>query len=71
MPQYSFECQACRKAFEIEVSMLEYAAMQRNKSIACPECGSTKAVRMFTAPAVTRSSGDAPSGGCGPGCCCG
>ena len=65
MPQYSFECQACRKTFEIEVSMSEYSAMQKSKTIACPECGSTKVVRkFFTAPAVTRSSG-----GCGPGCC--
>lgn len=71
MPQYSFECQVCGKPFEIEVSMSEYTAMQKNKSVACPDCGSTKAVRVFTVPAVMRSSNRPQSGGCGPGCCCG
>jgi len=42
MPQYGFECQACRKPFEIDASMSEYAAMQKNKSVVCPECGSKK-----------------------------
>ena len=71
MPQYSFECQECRKTFNADISMLEYAAMQKNKSIACPDCGSTEVVRLFTAPAVTRSANRPQSGGCGPGCCCG
>jgi len=72
MPQYSFECQACRKTFEIDVSMSEYGAMRKSDSIACPACGSTNVLRrFFTAPAVTRSSGGVQSGGCGPACGCG
>lgn len=71
MPQYSFECQACGKPFKRNLSMLEYAALQKDKNIACPSCGSKKVARVFTAPAVTRSSNRPQSGGCGPGCCCG
>ena len=72
MPQYSFECQACGKPFDIAISMSEYAAMRKNKGIACPECGLRKAVRIFTAPAVMvkNSAGNARAGDCGPGCCC-
>jgi len=68
MPQYGFECQACRKPFEIDASMSEYAAMQKNKSVVCPECGSKKVVRIIAAPAVVRSSsGPWTRGPCCPG----
>jgi len=71
MPQYSFECQACGKPFALDLSMLEHAAMQKDKKVVCPHCGANRIVRVFTAPAVTRSSSRPQSGGCGPGCCCG
>lgn len=66
MPQYMFECQGCRKPFEIAVSMSQYAAMRKDKSFSCPECGSKKVVRVISAPALVRSS-SGPGRSCCPG----
>ena len=68
MPQYDFDCLTCRKTFEVKASLSEYAARQKSKSIACPECGSKKVARVFSPPTVLASS-SARQGGrpCCPG----
>lgn len=70
MPGYDFECQACHKSFEIQVTFAEYSAQMSEHKIACPTCGSNKVVRVFSPPSI-RSSSSPRSGGCCPGGSCG
>ena len=70
MPSYDFVCQDCAKQYEIRVSMSAYAAGEGRQ---CPECGSTRAERAFTAVNVigSRSGGqfsglDSAGPSCGP-----
>ena len=35
MPQYEFECQACRTTFDLQLSFAEYAAKAKEKKIVC------------------------------------
>ena len=65
MPRYDFECQACRKAFEVKATLPEYAALQRDKSLACPACGAKKVVRVFSPPSVLTRSAARHGSGCG------
>jgi putative FmdB family regulatory protein len=70
MPKYDFECQACRKAFDLQTSVAAYTALLREKKICCPECDSKYVTRVFSPTAVlTSSSRTQPRTG-GGGCCC-
>lgn len=72
MPQYEFECQNCNKTFERTLALSAYTEMMRKKNIACPHCGSTKVVRVISAPMMLRMSGrPMGGGGCCPGGGCG
>lgn len=73
MPRYDFECQDCRKGFEMKSSFSEYAAQMKEKKIKCPKCGSKKVIRVYSAPAVvfTKSSSQNSGGCCCPGGKCG
>ena len=63
MPQYDFDCQACHATFEVQASFSEYAALMKEKKIACPKCGSKKIARVFSPPAVLSTLRQ--DGGCG------
>ncbi|GEM_PF-1716158 len=39
MPTYEFQCEKCRKRFEIGYTITEYER-QAKKKIKCPKCGS-------------------------------
>ena len=47
MPTYDFECQDCRKKFELFLSFAEIASQP---TIRCPECASQNIQRVWTAP---------------------
>lgn len=47
MPMYEYECRSCKKSFE----KLVRSASDRDKTV-CPECGSAKVGRKFSAFAV-------------------
>ncbi len=67
MPRYDFECQTCRKTFEIKASLAEYAVGRREKRFVCPECGTAKIARVFSAPGILSASGSGQRDG---GRCC-
>ena len=58
MPTYDYTCQDCGKKFDIRASIAAYSDGLRPP---CPECGSTNAVRGFTAVNVLTGTGS--SGG--------
>ncbi len=61
MAIYEYVCSACRKPFELTVSMAEYA---RGLKPACPRCKARKAIRRFTSVNVkTRSKTGSGWGG--------
>jgi putative FmdB family regulatory protein len=67
MPVYAFHCDACKSDFDEIVSM-----SNRDKTVACPKCGSKKTGRKLSAVAVGagkpgESGGHVHSGGCGCG----
>ncbi len=64
MPAYSFECKQCRKAFEVTATVAEYTARRREKQIACPVCGATGVIRVFSVPGIVAGGADRPGGGC-------
>ena len=47
MPTYEFQCEKCRKRFEITYSIMEYER-QAKKKIKCPKCASTRVVRRIS-----------------------
>ena len=49
MPTYDFECQDCRKKFELFLSFAEIASQP---TIRCPECASQNIQRVWTAPVM-------------------
>ena len=68
MPIYEYECQSCRKRFELLV--------RPGTEIACPSCGAVKVTRRLSAPApvARQPKGQPPScrtgaEGCDPGRC--
>jgi putative FmdB family regulatory protein len=67
MPTYEFECRECRRTFEVNVPVSEYAAMRREQRIVCPDCGAQKVTRVFNAPGIVTTSKAARGAG---GCCC-
>ena len=69
MPRYDFECHACRGAFEVRATVSEYAALQRDKTIGCPSCGSRRVLRVFSPPNLPATPSTGRRGG--PPCCAG
>jgi putative FmdB family regulatory protein len=65
MPKYDFACQACRAVFEIQASLAEYAALTKERKVACAACGSSKVMRVFTPPNLAGGASHAHSAGCG------
>jgi putative FmdB family regulatory protein len=66
MPSYDFVCQECGKSFEVRLSISAYSA---GEGRACPECGSRKVERAFTAVNVIAGSHSSSGSGSGGGCC--
>jgi putative FmdB family regulatory protein len=66
MPSYEFVCRECGAAFEVRLSMSAYEAGEGRR---CPECGTDRVERAFTAVNVIAGgrSGSGPSAG---GACC-
>ena len=54
MPTYEFQCEKCRKRFEITYSLMEYGR-QRKKKMKCPKCASTRVVRQISSFEVKTS----------------
>ena len=55
MPFYDLRCNNCEKESNIRATMAE----KTEKSIPCPECGSTDMVTVYkSAPAFIKNSGD-------------
>jgi putative FmdB family regulatory protein len=54
MPTYEFQCEKCRKRFELTYSITEYER-QAKKKIKCPKCASIKIVRQISAFEVKTS----------------
>lgn len=44
MAVYDFKCQKCEKSFTLTMSISEY---EKKKRIKCPECKSTRVVRVL------------------------
>jgi putative FmdB family regulatory protein len=53
MPTYEFQCEKCRKRFELAYSITEY--QRRAKKIKCPKCGGTRVGRQISAFEVKTS----------------
>jgi len=63
MPSYDFVCQECGSTFEVRLSISAYSA---GEGRSCPQCGSRKVERAFTA--VNVIAGSRSSSGSGGGC---
>jgi len=67
VPLYEFRCAGCETQYELLV--------RNGEKPACPECGSVRAEKLLSAPAVRAAlpvAGACPppeAGPCGPGCC--
>ena len=64
MPSYDFQCQECETVFERRLSMSEY---DRGEGRECPECGSARVERRFSAVGVITGSGSAGGTGSSAG----
>ncbi len=53
MPTYEFQCEKCRKRFELACTITEYE--RKEKNIKCPKCGSTRVRRQISAFEVKTS----------------
>ncbi len=47
MPTYEFQCEKCRKRFELTYGVVEYERAVKKK-IKCPKCGSTRVLRQIS-----------------------
>jgi putative FmdB family regulatory protein len=54
MPTYEFQCEKCRKRFEVTCSLMEYERQAKRK-MKCPKCASTRVVRRISAFEVKTS----------------
>jgi putative FmdB family regulatory protein len=54
MPRYEFQCQKCKKPFELLYSLTEYERAEKKK-IKCPKCKSVRVVRQISAFEVKTS----------------
>jgi putative FmdB family regulatory protein len=48
MPTYDYKCKECGKVFEVLHRFSDY-----DKEIKCPNCGSDKTERIFSAPQIS------------------
>lgn len=63
MPAYDYVCHACRRQFEVRMSMAAYCEQQKQP---CPDCGSPRTERALTALNVlTGGRGGCGNTGCG------
>jgi putative FmdB family regulatory protein len=62
VPTYTYHCQDCDRPFERRMSMSAYSGAA---TVPCPECGSERTERSFSAVNVLTGS---RSGGVGAGC---
>lgn len=60
MPRYEFKCNACKEAFEMNMSMKERMAIK----IICPGCSSEDVLQQFSVSCISGGKG-------GNGCSCG
>jgi putative FmdB family regulatory protein len=51
MPQYEFQCLACKKKFSLVLTLAEY----EKGRFSCPKCGSTKVEQQWAAFYATTS----------------
>ena len=54
MPAYEFQCEKCRKRFELTYTIMEYER-QGKKKTKCPKCASIRVVRQISAFEVKTS----------------
>jgi putative FmdB family regulatory protein len=54
MPTYEFQCEKCRKRFELIYNVAEYERAAKKK-IKCPKCASTKVLRQISSFEVKTS----------------
>ena len=47
MPTYEFQCEKCRKRFELTYAIMEYER-QAKKKIKCPKCASARVLRRIS-----------------------
>lgn len=68
MPIYDYRCKECNTVFDVF-----HKGKEVEEDIVCPKCGSTKYVKLMSAPSLSfsSSSGTDFSGGssCDSGCC--
>ena len=48
MPIYQFECSTCELEYE---ELTSYDKTEEYKSVSCPECGSSKKIKLMSVPA--------------------
>ena len=65
MPTYEYNCEDCKKPFDIRASIAEYS---EGLSPKCPACGSDQVVRGFSVVNVLTALKESfsRSAGCGP-----
>jgi putative FmdB family regulatory protein len=70
MPIYEYQCSGCGKSYDVFHKVREV-----EEDVVCPGCGSTKHVRLISAPAFSvKGSGSSvsdPVPSCTDGSCCG
>ena len=55
MPTYEFQCEKCRKRFELIYSVADYERWMKRKKIKCPKCASIRVMRQISAFEVKTS----------------
>jgi putative FmdB family regulatory protein len=53
MPTYEFQCEKCRKRFELVYTIKEYE--RKARKLKCPKCGSTRVGRKISSFEVKTS----------------
>jgi putative FmdB family regulatory protein len=68
MPIYDYQCSSCGKTYDVFHKVREV-----EEDIVCPECSSTKHVRLISAPSFSMKGTSAadPAPSCADGSCCG
>jgi putative FmdB family regulatory protein len=54
MPTYEFQCEKCRKRFDLTCTVAEYERTAKKK-IKCPKCASTRVLRQISSFEVKTS----------------
>jgi putative FmdB family regulatory protein len=68
MPIYDYKCTDCGSTYDVFHKVREI-----EEDIICPQCNSTKHVRLISAPSISMkgSSAPEPMPSCSDGSCCG